>query len=128
MPIAVLLLLCVSSEASAAVRITEGVFDGCFYGNRGGQCSFRDADGGEHGIGMPVYEAAGKPDVTWVIDGNELGYVPMDGGFLVPDHPAFAEDHAIRYDESDHPLQGCPVRLIEKLGETRVIVDTGECP
>jgi hypothetical protein len=121
------LLLCASSGLSAATRITEGVFEGCAYGNRGGGCSFRDTDGQEHAIGMPAYDAADGARVTWVIDGEELGYVPMDGGFLVPDHPAFAEDHFVGPGRSNHPLQGCPVRLIERPGATRVILDTGAC-
>jgi hypothetical protein len=113
---------------SAAARITEGLFAGCFYGNRGGQCSFQDAEGQEHAIAMPVNETGVQPNVTWVIDGKALGFVPMDGGFLVPDHPSFLEDHAIGTDKSDHPLLRCKVKLIERPSDSRVILDTAGCP
>ena len=65
--------------------------------------------------------------MIWLIDGVDVGYVPMDGGFEVPDHPAFAMDHQRRYGTSTHPLKGCAVKLIERPGETRLLLDTSDC-
>lgn len=110
--------------AEAQMRITEGRFFGCFYANRGGQCSFDEADGTRHAIGLPSGEDS---PVIWVIDGVEVDYVPMDGGFGVPDHPAFASDHQPQYGTSNHPLKGCPVQLIERPDETRLLIDTSDC-
>lgn len=121
---AVMLATVACGTLFAAVRMTEGVFFGCFYGNRGGHCLFDEADGTRHSIGMPTDDES--PPV-WVIDGVEVGYVGMDGGFSVPDHPAFAQDHARRYGTSSHPFRGCPLTLIEQPGETRVILDTADC-
>ncbi|MGB5733996.1 MAG: hypothetical protein WBM40_06095 [Thiohalocapsa sp.] len=127
--VASLFLVCVSSGLSAATRITEGVFDECFYGNRGGYCSFREPSGQQHEIAMPSSEASGATSVTWVIDGNELGYVPVDGGFLIPDHPEFVAHHSKFYGMGDHPhpLKGCAGRLIEKPGKTRFVIDIEDC-
>ena len=58
--------------AVAQVRITEGVFFGCFYGNRGGHCSFDEADGTRHAIGLPSGE---ESPVIWLIDGVDVGYI-----------------------------------------------------
>lgn len=121
------LALSFSPPVPAVVRITEGTFDRCFYGNRGGSCFFRDADGKEHDVGMPTDDRKRKNQVIWIIDGKAVGYVPMDGGFSVPDHPAFAEDHAESFDRGHHPFAGCKIRMIEKPGATQLELDTRQC-
>lgn len=54
MTLVLLLLLITPPQLWAAVRISEGVFDRCFYGNRGGVCYFRDNSGNEYDIDMPA--------------------------------------------------------------------------
>lgn len=217
-----LLLLITPTQLWAAVRISEGNFDRCFYGNRGGVCYFRDSSGNEHPIDMPVMcdlltksvsndneqqqivqkfqsdveskksecivlivQSTSVPDkwtiagfndegefksiliddpsselsielkkgpvletralemvtsklgrtspvdktraATWVIDGIELTYTHMDGGFYVLDHPIFAQDHAINFEKGNHPLQGCSLKMIERPGSTIVNIDTTSC-
>jgi hypothetical protein len=128
---AVLLRVCLPllgvapSIAEAQVRISEGTFEKCQYGNRGGECRYRDDKGQEAAIPLPHKPAK---ELQWYVDNRQLGYVPMDGGFFVPDHPAFAEDHFVRFDsKGDHPLYGCKIRVIERPGETKIMIDTNQC-
>src|SRR4051812_13005150 len=102
-----------SKVVEAAMRFTEGTFKGCFYGNRGGFCTYWDDRGQEQELPMP-YEPAKA--LQWYIDGKPVKYRHQDGDFLVPNHPAFAEDHDGGADVQErgigHPFHGCSVRIV----------------
>ena len=128
----VALLAILPLSVSAATRISELVFDGCFYGNRGGMCVLRDAENKEHAIQMPVRQGCERGRPNWFIDGTKLRYTRVDGDFCVPDHPTFADDHGSKVDDRQHPFKGCKVRMIEESGAKKrddmsIYIDTSRC-